>query len=106
MTSDLNPPKYAILKWEDWELIKRQRSFTGDSLDSMLLNDAEVIRGQDITAAPIFHAYSSIILSFMEFLNPGPGIGSERLNYLQQVSDHFHEAALKSEARDDRKLPD
>lgn len=91
--------KYAVLKMDDWELLVGRD-------DALLLADAEVIRGQDLTAAPIFHAYANIIGSFIELMPYLPTAARGRCDELLAIADHFHEAALASEARVDRKLPD
>lgn len=101
------PPKYAVLKWEDWrKLVGGIVSFKEWDVDGLLLQDAEVIRGQDVTAAPVFHAYASIINSFSDLLASRGVQPVARHDDLLAIADHFHEAALRSEARADRKLPD
>lgn len=112
--TDLAPPKYACLKWADWldilDALDKGHRIGPSMAVQMLLQDAEVIRHQDVTSAPIFHAYAGIILSYVEVLStigdPDPYIESEVIQGLQAIADHFHEAALKAEKHPAKKLPD
>jgi hypothetical protein len=119
----MSEPKYAVLKWEDWVGLKdwilngtvpddwprtEEGTFHPPS-GKFLIKDAEVIRKQDITSAPIFHAYSSIIMSYVEVLL---SLGAEadpetmkRIEGLQEIADHFHRAAVDAELWPTKKLP-
>lgn len=100
-------PKYAVLKWKDWQAI-REMCVRGmivstnepapfeEEVDGRVLVDAEVIRKQDYTAAPIFHLYANLIQTFIDMghtIDPA-------------IRDHFHEAAMDAEAWEHKKVPD
>jgi hypothetical protein len=104
--------KYVVMKREDWEKVRRHEFLNAEE---KLLPDAEVIRKQDITSAPIFHAYSGIVLSYIEVLRSicdsvdntqELNRITKQINQLQEVADHFHDAALSAELWPTRKLPD
>lgn len=91
------------MKWEVWVAMKErvQDRFVNEGL---LLEDAEVIRHQDITAAPIFHHYASSMETVIELAQH---FGAEvDVEQLRAVAEHFMEAAITSERHPNRKLPD
>lgn len=95
--------KYVVFKRSDWnELLISHR----EHVKSFQVEDAEVIRHQDITAAPIFSTYAHMIISFRDLLyrdQPGvpPGWAS-----LTEIADYFAAAADKAEAYPNKRLPD
>ena len=100
--------KYFVCKKSDLrELFKRFNNPMDEALlrevTDLELPDAEVIRQQDITAAPIFHHYSSGINTLIE-LADSFAIPVNRLR-LREIADHFHEAAMAAEQAD-HKIPD
>ena len=99
----METPKYAILKWEDWQTLLNQEP-TGACWMDLLVADGEVIRKQDITAAPIFHHYASQINTFIE-LGKKFGLPFD-FGRLEQIAEHFHNAALDAEALPVHKIPD
>jgi hypothetical protein len=109
-------PKYAVLKWADWENLTAYELPYPSAMTPLLLPDAEIIRKQDITSGPIFHMYANLILSYADLLTgdvgnfrPRPSAASdEQLKHLQDVADHFHNAALDAENLPliSKKLPD
>jgi hypothetical protein len=104
MTTDAHP-KYAVLKWDDWENLKKVTAKAIPGLDAWRVQDAEVIRQQDLTAAPLFYAYASIIHSFADLASQ-TGTPTQ-YESLREVADHFMGAAETSEALGEhRKLPD
>jgi hypothetical protein len=103
MPESLESPKYAVIKWKDWTDICKQQG-SGQDFEEMRLKDAEVIRKQDITAAPIFHHYASQIATFIE-LGKKFGLPFD-FSELEQIRDHFHNAALDSENLPVHKIPD
>lgn len=105
--------KYVVFKQSDWD------EFTDWLADALRgescplpfeLGDAEVIRKQDITAAPIFHHYASQLLTMAEmaastFDVAGPE-AQATLRRLREIADHFHEAAVDAEQWPVKKVPD
>lgn len=107
--------KYVVFKSEDWSLFADAMGEDGvhqggqfgiyiTELSDRMLSDAEVIRHQDITAAPIFHHYASAIETILE-LAQQVGLNVNEAD-LRQVADHFHQAAVAAENHPHRKLPD
>lgn len=104
--------KYVVIKKSDldeyldtWEGTLGGSPALRSDLESIDLQDAEVIRGQDLTAASIFYHYASTLQSYAEILEQAEGV-SNRVKHLREVADYFFEAAHRSEQRQDRKLPD
>lgn len=97
--------KYTVFKTEDWEnhLLALAPVIEAAHARMILpspLKDAEVIRLQDVTAAPLLHAYASITKSVEEVL-AARGVTVD----LTEQSDWAHEAAIRSESMN-RRLPD
>jgi hypothetical protein len=91
------------MKWDVWVAMKErvQDRFVNEGL---LLEDAEVIRHQDIIAAPIFHHYASSIETVIELAQHfGVEVDEDQL---RSVAEHFMEAAMASERHQNHKLPD
>ena len=102
-------PKYAVVKWKDWCVIYdaavAEVPLPMEKLSSHapLISDAEVIRHQDIAAAPIYSAYAHMIISFADLLHLD---SSTRSAELTAIADHFHHAALLAEEHPFKRLPD
>ncbi len=99
--------KYAVFKISDFldayqalndipGTDKIIRKFTKDRLD-----DAVVIRLQDLFAEPALHSYASAIGVALSVMPEGP----ERAA-LVDVSDYFHEASIEAFDHTQKKLPD
>ena len=114
---EANHPKYAVLKWDDWEHLLEVLELVDDPFEgptavdmakAYALEDAEVIRKQDITSGPVFHLYANLIRSFVDLLQ-GPLPITDRYDALQEIADHFHEAANEADeirSRGGARLPD
>jgi len=100
--------KYAVLKYSDWEKLKRQMTdVVRARADTFwLVPDAVVLRLQDLTVAPLLHSYASQILSFTELLEAHGANDPGTLEALRSIADHMHTKALQAEALPYRKLPD
>jgi hypothetical protein len=109
--------KYVCFRVEDWDKFIKRLSTIGHPdeaqwsattiLENMLpdaVPDAEVFRHQDLVAAPIFYAASSIYQSYIELM--GLTLSAEETEYLQGVVEHFFEAAERSKGLPTHKLPD
>lgn len=73
-------------------------------LDGTPVEDAVVIRRQDIFAPPALDAYSNAMQTAIEVLTNG-GAPSGRTENLQKIADYFHDQAAKAWT-EQRKLPD
>lgn len=95
--------KYVVFKAEDYhKLMEELGGVAFAKLAKIEIPDAEVIRHQDLTAAPCLYAYAAIIQSFAELRND-----PEEKQRLLCISDWAHDAAYKSEKLGyRRKLPD
>lgn len=71
------------------------------------VEDAVVIRRQDVFAPPALDAYANAIQTAVEVMS-GFGItpgGSSPIDQLRDIADYFHDQAAKAWA-EQRKLPD
>ena len=82
--------KYIVFKREDWEAFERDDD--PSALELKALEDATVIRGQDLFAAPALDAYAAMIGIVMKF----GGMTPETRKELQQAADYFHDRANES----------
>lgn len=103
--------KYLVVKREAFDGLEKavgfdSNSWTPENLIAKLrgfdLDDAEVIRQQDITAAPIFYCYASLMRSYAEL----PGQPEDRVERLHHAGDWAMNAAALAEKHPDRKYPD
>jgi hypothetical protein len=99
--------KYVVFKTEDWntifnclEEVFELKKESGVLIRGKILDDAVVIRRQDIFAPPALDAYSNSILVSLAMM--GPGETKERL---KDIASYFHEQAVLSWDTD-RKVPD
>lgn len=110
------PPKYVVFKAEEYEEYRERGE------EPPMLDDAEVIRHQDVFAAPALLTYANSVAVSIETLSPfwgklvqygtetdeGTALAhqvAETMSILKEIADHFFEAAAAAEQAE-RKLPD
>ena len=100
MSADI---KYVVIKMEDWEA-----EFLGDlsqeeveAVESFIVRDATVIRGQDVFAGPALHTYANMIGLAVSLVSD-----PETQERLQRIADLFHERAVEADSLVHKKLPD
>jgi len=92
--------KYVVFKKKEWAEANRHIRPMPEPLE-----DAVVIRCQDVFAPPALDAYGNAILCVIEAMKKMPGADKERMEELQDIADYFHRRA--SDAwQVERKLPD
>lgn len=98
-------PKYLVFKTEEYE------AMMDNDLDPrhLALDDAVVIRRQDVFAPPALDCYANAITVTIEGMKL-TDTGTTSANYdtrksLQDTADYFHEQAAKAWT-EQRKLPD
>lgn len=107
--------KYVVFKlgeFNTWynEVLKGTDVFLFEP--PVALDDATVIRAQDVFAAPALYAYANSILVALEAMQAvveGQLMGQGLVNIVDRltaVADYFHEAAVRAEQTDFKKLPD
>ena len=76
-------------------------------LDGTPVDDAVVIRRQDVFAPPALDAYANAIQTSLEILRHSAGVTYEGVDVerLQEVADYFSDQAAKAWT-EQRKLPD
>lgn len=91
--------KYIVFKRKDFqEFWERIGGSGAKGIDGVWenapdpLQDATVIRGQDLFAAPALDSYANSIGVFVSLADPG----DPRRDYLQSVADYFHRRADES----------
>lgn len=94
--------KYVVFKRSDWELHKSQ---PGCMPESLAVEDAVVIRCQDVFAPPALDAYANAISVALELDAACTTEPNPRATQLRAIADYFHEQAVLSWDTD-RKLPD
>lgn len=91
--------KYVVFKKEEYE----------NRLDPQPLDDAVVIRRQDIFAPPALDAYANAIQTAIEVMSSGTQnyatIQLSAIEGLRGIADYFSDQAAKAWA-EQRKLPD
>ena len=106
------PSKYVVMKRTDWEAMDLPVEIRFD-IDTHALDDAVVIRRQDVFSAPAFDAYANLIMATIEGLQAmtkdinvmDEGSMAEVIGSLQQTAQYFSQQAAY--AWDTvRKLPD
>lgn len=106
--------KYVVVKREH---VKRSSMGAGylDFQDEDLIEDAVVIRTQDVFAAGGLSAYAHSIRAYTRLLRTMPvsdheqDLANQLANRLEDTAQYFHEVAVEAEdklARGDCKLPD
>lgn len=100
----LDSPKYAVLKWADFaELSMLANGMYTSKFESLRLKDAEVIRHQDIFAAPALFEYAQSIRTAIEIMEK---CGVKPPEHLQSVADYFMSAGERASKCRTTKLPD
>ncbi len=89
--------KYVVFKKEDWDTAY----VAGDMRP---LDDAVVIRRQDIFAAPAFFEYAGQIRTTIEIMKQ-EGCWFEQNHHLEDIADYFMQQGEEA-MRSERKLPD
>jgi hypothetical protein len=98
-------PKYLVFKTEEYDAMMEK------DLDPrhLALDDAVVIRRQDVFAPPALDCYANAITVTIEGMKiTDKGATSENYDVrqrLQNIADYFHDQAAKSWT-EQRKLPD
>ena len=100
--------KYVVFKREDWEAHLDQPGCMPESLE---VDDAVVIRRQDVFAPPALDAYANLITAAIQISQDAagfiPGVDEEleATKRMREIADYFHEQAQISYDTF-RKLPD
>lgn len=103
--------KYIVFKREDWDRYT-SRSGCGANVAKALLplDDAVVIRTQDVFAAPALDGYANAIRTGMAIATLGPLENNAEANEIHwrlgEIADYFHDRACESWERGDKKIPD
>lgn len=106
--------KYIVFKRETWEKAERlaDNSILTDLNESDAVDDAVVIRRQDVFAPPALAAYANAIQTAITIhVDTGsyvPGVDEEpdQVKRLREIADYFHEQAELAYADSARKVPD
>lgn len=100
--------KYVVFKREDWDAHRDQPGCMPEDLE---VDDAVVIRRQDVFAPPALDAYANLITAALAVAQDVsghiPGVDEEpgSVKRLREIADYFHEqAALAWDTH--RELPD
>lgn len=110
--------KYKVFKIDDYleayEALKDEPAMK--QLNREDVDDAVVIRLQDLFAEPALHSYASAIgvaiaamRETVTILDGYPDVRAEinaHVEQLQKVADHFHEASLEAADHTHKKMPD
>ena len=98
----LDPNKYIVLRRSHLS----QHAL--DLVDEHIIDDAVVIRKQDVFAEAGLHAYAANVLTAIEILDQFPQLTEHvDVQHLQDLADFFHEQAIScSQDMFFRKLPD
>lgn len=88
--------KYVVFKKEDFVEGKTWRE--GFKPDARPLEDATVIRGQDLFAAPALHAYANAMGVAISILKQDDRPTTEAIvERMREVADYFHQRAVEAE---------
>ncbi len=101
--------KYVVFKVTDWEHFLHTSEGSVEDVNALAnqeVDDAEVIRGQDITSGPIFHTYASTLIAMRDLCIIQGVITPKQSDHLLDIADHFHHAAVNAEANLNKRLPD
>lgn len=104
------PRKYMVFKRSDYLAAMDECQTSGahimlQKLEGVQLLDAEVIRHQDLTAAPIFWHYSQQLHTLIEMAD-AVGVPLASRSRLLEIASYFGLAAHAAEEHPNRKLPD
>ena len=93
--------KYVVFKRSEWDASQR-----GEGVPT-LLDDATVIRSQDVFAGPALHAYASSIETSLEILEAlGWDVDSVAVKRMEDARDYFFQRALEADDVRTKKVPD
>jgi len=110
--------KYIVLKRKHFEgLMEDSRSLVAEypvvsrileRLEELELPDAEVIRHQDLFAAPGLFAYANVIQTGLDLMFPDGPVEATRevRSHLADIRDYFWQAAQESNDHPHKKIPD
>lgn len=107
MTADSSAPKYIVFKAEDWNDLKTLFGASNvNLLNTKLIDDAVVIRRQDLFAPAALYGYAhSIGIAIAALKQDKGGYSEEVVRRLQKIMDYFfQEAELATDEA--FKLPD
>lgn len=79
--------KYVTFKMGDWEHFLRTHVI--QDLEEKIIEDAVVIRRQDVFASPALDVYAGCITVAVKMMAPGP-----KRDNLVWIADYFHEQAV------------
>ena len=99
--------KYVVFKSEDFD--DWCRGVADSDLDDLIIEDAVVIRLQDMFAAPALYSYANTIRTVTELLEKSsPLVPSSAaiLDRLHGIADYFIGRALVADMMPTKKLPD
>lgn len=107
--------KYIVIKRSDWAEVKEllpSATNVMDPLEQMAIEDAVVIRRQDVFAPPALDAYSSAIQTAIELMAAVLPMDSDatealadQVKELRGIADYFHSQAQEAWLSS-RKIPD
>jgi hypothetical protein len=96
--------KYAVFKREEWEQWFHNLASMADPPSPSEVEDAVVIRRQDVFAPPALDAYANAITVALELIVEGVS-SSDRAKRLRHIADYFHQQAELA-WNTERKVPD
>lgn len=102
--------KYVVFRREVWEARSEKSGLS--MLSGDIIDDAVVIRRQDVFAPPALDAYANMIQAAITiFTDTGgfiPGVDPEppAIARLREIADYFHEQSELAYADSQRKIPD
>jgi hypothetical protein len=99
------PNKYVVFKRDEWEQWKQERVSDIGTTNPDEVEDAVVIRRQDVFAPPALDAYANAINVALELPSERSIAGIEQAKKLRDIADYFHEQA-KLSWDTHRKVPD
>ena len=106
--------KYVVMKRYNWDLFLAGLEHLGVSESQLprLIDDAVIIRRQDVFAPPALAAYANAIQTALAIhVDSGsyvPGVDEEpeSVKHLKEIADYFHEQSELAYADSARKIPD
>lgn len=105
--------KYVVLKRQDWEqLLSDVHLDDGGPEPGPPIEDAVVIRLQDLFAGPALHHYAASIRTVIDVFTsigidpPTAWAAPEVTDRLITIADYFHECAVEADRLQTKKVPD
>lgn len=119
----MNDEKYIVFKRKDFDQLREKLisvelpTIVDRVLDLPPVEDAVVIRKQDVFAGPALHAYASSIQTVIELLRSlstdpvnvdhgVPGLTVEQMSRLYPIRDYFFQQAFEADDVRTKKVPD